>query len=88
MPTMKGNPHSLIDTSSHPPPPPPRKIAFILTNSANPEQMSTYGVFLWVFTACQSTFLPVSRMIRQIQRIFYPPTKGYLRGTCTSQNIK
>ena len=46
MPTMKGNPHSLIDTSPPPPPPPPPlKIVFILTNSADPEQMPPLGVF-------------------------------------------
>ena len=41
MPTMKGNPHSLIGTS----PPPPHNIVFILTNSADLAQMPLYGVF-------------------------------------------
>ena len=41
MPTMKGNPHSLIDTSPTPLP----EDCLILTNSADPEQMPPYKVF-------------------------------------------
>ena len=44
MPKMKGNPHSLIDTSP-PPPPPPLKIVLILTNSADPEAIPPYAIF-------------------------------------------
>ena len=40
MPKMKGNPHSLIDTSPH-----PLKIVLILTNSADPEEIPPYAVF-------------------------------------------
>ena len=39
MPTMKGNPHSLME------PPPTLNIVFILTNSTYPEQMPPYGIF-------------------------------------------
>ena len=39
---MKGNTHSLIDTS---PTPPPLKIVLILTNSADPEEIPPYAVF-------------------------------------------
>ena len=40
----------------------PLSIAFILANSADPDEMPPYAHFIWVFTVCQSTCLLVSRM--------------------------
>ena len=37
---------------------------FILANSADSDEMPPYAVFHLVFTVCQSTCLPISRMKR------------------------
>ena len=38
----------------------------------------------WVLNVCPDTYISQTR---QIRRIYIPPTKGYLRETCKSQNI-
>ena len=42
----------------------PWRLFFILANSVDPDEMLPYVYFIWFFTVCQSTWLPVSRMRR------------------------
>ena len=54
---MKGNPHSLIDTSPH-----PLKIVLILTNSADPEEIPPYVVFHKGLQCLPNVLFTVPRM--------------------------
>ena len=56
---MKGNPHSLIDTSPY-----PLKIVFILTNNADPKEIPPYAIFYRGLHYLPKVLIIVSRMKR------------------------
>ena len=55
---MKGNPHSLMETS----PTPALKIVLILTNSADPEKIPPYAILHWGLHCLPKVLFTVSRM--------------------------